>query len=654
MDLLSKYKLLLEDRILAETLERLYKLGKLQKGLYMGKGEEAIPIGVSLGLNDEDVIIPHFRGMHKYYIMRGTPISEIIEDYTGRTRAKSLFILPIDLSENIFGLSSACLGPQFDTAVGISLAFKLQKSKRIVLLVFGDGESNRGNFHEALTFASMLKLPIVFLCQNNQWAQSMPASKGVPVANISDRAIGYGIRGITIDGNDIDIIENTVRKMAERARNGSGPSLIEAKTYRLSPHSGNDEDDYRPPGEYEKMKKLEPLVRLENKLLESGIAKKKNLKETRVEIKRKIDKAVDSAFKKKKMFSVQETLNTQMEVSKKVNANINFNPNDKPSAVSTSKREITFREALTEALREEMHRDKKIYLIGEDIGVYHCGGGPFRVTQGLLKEFGDERVISTPIVEGTIIGSSVGAAIFGMRPIAEIMHPEFLSVCFHQIVYEATRFAWFGEDIKIPMVIRVPFGTYEPGVFGHVESPESWFCHVPNLKVIIPSTPSDAKGLLKAAIRDDFPVLFFEHRALYDITGKVPENDYLLPFNASIKRKGKDVTVITYGKMVHEVLAASKTLMKKGIDCEIIDLRVLKPLDIRTVITSVAKTGKAVIVHEARKTGGFGAEIAALLSQKAFNHLHCQIERICSPDLISLFPPTESSISNIITTFVKK
>ncbi|HHY08567.1 MAG TPA: alpha-ketoacid dehydrogenase subunit beta [Corynebacteriales bacterium] len=302
---------------------------------------------------------------------------------------------------------------------------------------------------------------------------------------------------------------------------------------------------------------------------------------------------------------------------------------------------ISFRQALNEALREEMKRDSSVYLIGEDIGTYHSGRGPSGVMEGLLAEFGDQRVIETPICEGAIAGSSIGAAMFGMRPVVEIMHSEFLVTCFQYLVYGGAKITALSNGrVKVPLVIRTQFGCKEPGQAFQDESNEAWFCHAPGLKVVMPSTPYDAKGLLTAAIRDDHPVLFLEHKALYDVVGEVPKEQYSVPLGvADVKRSGRDVTVIAMGKIVSEALNAAETLAERGIDVEVVDLRTLAPLDFDTILQSVGKTGRAVIFHEARKTGGLGGEVAALIAEAAFGDLRAPILRVGAPDVPSALPP---------------
>jgi pyruvate/2-oxoglutarate/acetoin dehydrogenase E1 component len=308
-------------------------------------------------------------------------------------------------------------------------------------------------------------------------------------------------------------------------------------------------------------------------------------------------------------------------------------------------RKITYREALREALKEEMHRDKTIFLLGEDIGRYW--GGAFKVTEGLAEEFGDERVRDTPISESAIIGTAVGAAITGMRPVAEIMFGDLTALAMDQIANQAAKIRYmFGGQISVPLVIRTPFGAGVNIASHHSQSLEAWFMHIPGLHVAVPSTPYDAKGLLKTAVRSDNPVVFCEHKLLYPIEGEVPEEEYTIPFGvADVKREGSDVTVVTTLYMVHKALNAARELEAEGISIEVVDPRTLTPLDKQTIIRSVKKTGKIVIVSEDCKTAGVSAEIASIVAEEALDYLDAPIKRVAEPDTpIPFSPPLEQHV----------
>jgi pyruvate dehydrogenase E1 component beta subunit len=306
---------------------------------------------------------------------------------------------------------------------------------------------------------------------------------------------------------------------------------------------------------------------------------------------------------------------------------------------------VTYAQAINEAMREEMKRDENVFFMGEDIGLYHCGRGPSGASIGLLKEFGEERVIETPIAESAIVGSGVGAALCGMRPIIEIMHSEFLCHCFEHVFYGGTKGAVMTDGKAFPMVIRAPFGGLTPGILVQDENNEAWFNNSPGLKIVVPSTPYDAKGLMKSAIRDDYPVLFMEHKGLYKTQEEIPEEEYFVPIGkAVVRRKGTYLTVLTYGNMVHKALAAAKELSDTGIEIEVIDLRTVHPLDEETIVDSVKKTGRAVVFHEARKTGGLGGEVAAVVAEKAFPYLKAPVLRVAGPDVPANFPCSENDL----------
>lgn len=308
-------------------------------------------------------------------------------------------------------------------------------------------------------------------------------------------------------------------------------------------------------------------------------------------------------------------------------------------------RKLTFAQAVNEAMRDAMKRDERVYFVGEDIGKYHRGKGPSGASIGLLKEFGPQRVIETPIAESVIVGSSVGAAMFGMRPIVEIMHSEFLCHCFEHVFYGANKAAVKGNGMDIPIVIRAPFGGVNRGELVQDENNEAWFNSAPGLKIVIPSTPYDAKGLLSAALKGESPVLFMEHKGLYKMEGEVPEEDYTVPMGkACVCREGGDVTLITYGNMVYRSLEAAEALVAEGICAEVVDLRTVHPIDEDAVLASVRKTGRAVIVHEARKSGGIGGEVAAIIAEKAFTALKAPIVRVAAPDVPGNCPCTADDI----------
>ncbi len=304
-------------------------------------------------------------------------------------------------------------------------------------------------------------------------------------------------------------------------------------------------------------------------------------------------------------------------------------------------RELTFAQALNEALREEMERDETVYVAGEDVGTY---GGIFSVTSGLLEKFGEKRVKDTPISETAIVGSAVGAAATGLRPVVELMMIDFVTICMDQVVNQAAKMRYmFGGKAKLPIVIRAEGGGGINAAAQHSQCLEAWFVHIPGIKVVMPSTPRDGKGLLKSSIRDNNPVIFAEHKVLYDTTGEVPEEEYVIPLGkADVKREGSDVTLVAYSMMLHVALAASEKLSQEGISAEVIDPRTLYPLDKETILDSVAKTNKLVIIHEAPKTCGFGAEIAAIVADEAFDHLDAPIKRVAAPDSpVPFSPPLE-------------
>jgi len=321
-------------------------------------------------------------------------------------------------------------------------------------------------------------------------------------------------------------------------------------------------------------------------------------------------------------------------------------------------RELTYAQAINEAMREEMLRDENVIFMGEDIGLYHEGRGPSGASIDLLKDFGEERVIETPIAESAIVGSAVGASLCGIRPIVEIMHSEFLCHCYEHVFYGGTKGAVMADGKAFPLVIRAPFGGVCPGILVQDENNEAWFNNSPGLKIVVPSTPYDAKGLMKSAVRDNYPVLFMEHKGLYKLKGEVPREEYFVPLGkARVAREGTTLTVLTYGNMVHKALKAAESLSAgaDGVtaDIEVIDLRTVHPLDEETIIASVQKTGRALVFHEARKTGGLGGEVAAVVAEKAFKYLKAPVVRVAAPDVPANFPPSEKDLVAGIKTVLQ-
>ena len=485
---------------------------------------------------------------------------------------------------------------------------------------FGDGAANQGVFHEAMNLASVWKLPMLFICENNQYALNTSFRQTTSVAQIATRAVAYGVPGKTIDGNDVVEVYQTVGEAVERARAGEGPSLIEAMTWRWGPHSMRA--NLREPRTDQEMtawKARDPLIRA-MEVMQAAHIPKGEIAAIRTAVEREIEHAVAFA-----------TNSAEPELSSLDSAvYVPHIAHREPGP--TGARVLTYTQALNEALRQEMTRDPAVLLMGEDVAET---GGIFQVSKGLVEEFGALRVRDTPISESTFCGTGIGAAIAGLRPVVEVQIFDFVTLMMDMIVNQAAKFRFMnGGTAKVPVVIRGPQGSGVRLAAQHSQSLEAWFAHIPGLVVVAPSTPYDAKGLLIAAIRDDNPVIFLEHKMLYlGQASPVPEEPYAIPLGkADVKRKGTDVTIIATQLMVSRALSAAELLGREGISVEVIDPRTLRPLDEETILESVRKTHRLLIVHEACKTGGFGAELSAMVMEKAFDWLDAPVARLASRD----------------------
>ena len=600
----------------------LFEEGVVKGTAHSYKGEEAIAAGVCEALRDDDIIASYHRG-HGHCIAKGARIDRMMAELMGRQTGYcqglggSMHIADMEL--NIMG-ANGIVGAAMPLATGAGLAAKLQGTDRVAVAFFGDGASNQGVFHESLNLAAVWKLPVIFVCENNQYALSTSYRNTTAVSQVANRAASYEIPGITVDGNDGVEVYLVLREAVERARAGEGPTLIEAMTYRHGQHSLRvNLRDPRPEEELESWLDRDPIARMEKRLTGEGGFTDEQLSETGRAVEEELETAV-SYGRDSPEPPVQVMLDAVYA----------------PHAAHTepgpdTERTLSYPEALNEALNQEMLRDDRVFLMGEDVG---ATGGIFGVSAGLMDRYGPERVRDTPISEATFVGCGVGAAIAGMRPVVEIQIFDFVALTMDMLVNQAAKFRFMlGGKPSVPLVVRGPQGGGIRLAAQHSQSLEAWFTHVPGLVVAAPSTPYDAKGLLVAAIRDDNPVIFLEQKLLYvGATGPVPEELYAIPLGkADIKREGTDVTVVATSAMVPRALSAATVLERDGISVEVVDPRTLQPLDEDTILASVRKTNRLLVVHEACVRGGFGAEVAAMVGTKAFDHLDAPVARLGAP-----------------------
>jgi pyruvate/2-oxoglutarate/acetoin dehydrogenase E1 component len=473
---------------------------------------------------------------------------------------------------------------------------------------------------------------------------SVPFCNTSALLDIADRACAYGMKGLTVDGMDVVAVRKVVGEAVERAREGGGPTLIEAKTYRYYGHSRSDPRAYRTKEEEQEWHNRDAIETFAARLVESGVCTQEEVDAVEERVEDQIDAAQE--------FALNSPFPDPAELEAFVYAPFKWTEDDYARERRLRKlcreggpgtRKVTFKAALVEAAREEMIRDERVFIMGEDVGLY---GGAYGATRGLFDEFGFTRVKDTPISEATIAGSAVGAAMSGLRPIAEIMYVDFTPLAMDQIANQGAknRFMFGGKTI-VPMVIRTEGGAGRSIAAHHSQSLEALWTHFPGIYVVMPSTPFDAKGLLKAAIRDDNPVMFIEHKMLYNEEGYLPDEDYVIPYGvADVKREGTDVTVVTYSRMVLRALEAAEKLADEGISVEVIDLRTLKPLDMDTVAASVKKTGRVVGVSEAYKTGSFISELAMRIQEEVFDWLDAPVARVNGADVpVPMSEPLEDA-----------
>jgi 2-oxoisovalerate dehydrogenase E1 component len=530
---------------------------------------------------------------------------------------------------NIFSHSSV-IATQFPHACGIGYRLKSLGSPGVVVVMSGEGATSEGDWHEAMNFAGIHKLPVIFLIQNNLYAISVPHDQEV-AGSVAERAAGYGMRGIAVDGNDALAVYGVMSAAVERARNGEGATLIEAKTYRYNAHTSDDDDKlYRTTEEVEMWRRRDPIERLRQYLIEARLLTETDEADIAAEIDEIVSDAVAAAE------SAPDPADALTHVYAKP-----ITPQDPVTTIEEipDGPVVNLITAINRTLHDAMGRSRDVRVFGEDVA--DPKGGVFKATQGLTDEYGVDRAFNAPLAESLIIGAAIGMAAAGGLPIAEIQFADFIHPAFDQIVSEAARLHYRSNGRwTCPLVIRVPYGGGIHGALYHSQSIEAFYAHVPGLKVVVPSTPADVLGLMRTALDDPDPVMFLEPKKLYRLaSGPLPDDKrFEIPIGkAALRRMGDDLTIIAYGAMAHLAAEASDRLAENGIEARVLDLRSLRPLDWPSIQHSVALTGKVLIVHEDNEFGGFGAEVAAQIGTKAFDWLDAPVQRYASPE-VPAFP----------------
>ena len=612
---LKAYEDMLVIRAFEEEVTRQFRGGNFPRHAHTYQGQEAVAVGVCQALEPDDFITSTHRG-HGHLIAKGADLRRSMAEFAGKAtgycKGKGGEMHVIDLKIGMLGAVSV-VGGGIPLAVGSGLASQVGRDSRVTVCFFGDGAANQGTFHEGLNLAAAWKLPVVFVCENNGYAMTVKSSNVTSVKDLAVRAGSYGMPGFTVDGNDFAAVHEAAKRAVGEARDGKGPSLIVCNTFRYEPHATVFPPALHPApaAEVKEWKQRDPIDRLRREQTKVLTEEEDEAIRARVRVR------VEDALR----FALDSEWPDPSEATTEVYSPAYVPPRPEPPA---GNREITYTQALNEALREEMTTDDRSIVIGEDVEIL---GGLFGVTRGLARRFKD-RVRDTPISENSFTGVGIGAAVRGYRVVVELMYVDFTTLAMDQIVNLGAKLHYMtGGQVKVPVVIRTATGAGGSGSATHSQSLEAWLYHVPGLKLVMPTTPYDAKGLLKTAIRDDNPVLFLEHKLLYQTKGPVPEIDYAIPFGeAVIRRPGDDVTVVATGAMVQEALKAADDLSRReNVELEVIDPRTIVPLDMETIVSSVRKTRTAVVLNEAPRQGSFAACLASEIGEAAFDWLDAPV-----------------------------
>ncbi|MCC6494310.1 MAG: dehydrogenase E1 component subunit alpha/beta [Pirellulales bacterium] len=623
---LDLYRRMLVIRKTELQLAKSHQRGLVHGACHTYVGQEAVAVGVLAHFGPRDMVFSTHRG-HGHALAKGMPPEDLIAELYGRVtgcsrgRGGSMHLFAPEIG--MMG-TSGIVGPCILQAAGAGYTFKLKHDDAVAAAFFGDGAVNNGAFHEGLNLASIYKLPVLFVCENNQYATEVPFKYSAGNPQVASRGGAYGIPGVEVDGNDLPAVYAAAQSAVERARRGLGPTLIECRTYRTRPHAeGMTDFTYRSRDEVDQWKNRCPIARSREALIEAfgdeedaeGAWLDEIEDDVTAEVEQAHSQAVEAAY------PAAEDSATHVFAAPRGEA-----PSP-PPRFAPDVREKTFVEATVEALRDAIERNSTAFVMGEGVGER---GGNFKTTDGLYKLFGAARVCDTPISERGFVGLACGAAMSGSRPVVDFMFADFILDAAGEIINQIAKVQYMSNGrIAMPVVLRGCIGVGHSAATHHSGSYYSMYGHFPGLKVVVPSTPYDAKGLFAEALAGDDPVLFLEHRELLTVKGHVPEPGYRIPFGqATIVREGGSVTIVALAQMVHKSLAAAETLAAQGISVELIDPRTVAPLDVDAILKSVAKTGRLLIVDETFGPFGLGAEIAASVADRGFDDLDAPVKRL--------------------------
>jgi 2-oxoisovalerate dehydrogenase E1 component len=619
-ELVNIYQKIKLPRLIEEKMLILLRQGKISKW-FSGFGQEGISVGTTLAMDEDEFMLPMHRNLG-VFTSRDIPLRRLFAQFQGKDlgftkgRDRSFHFGTMDY--NIVGMISH-LGPQLGIADGIALANLIDNVKKSTLVFTGDGGASEGDFHEALNVASVWDLPVIFVIENNQWGLSTPSSEQFKCKQFIDKGIGYGMEAVQVDGNNILEVYNTVRNIKHSQSKQPRPFILECVTFRMRGHEEASGTKYYPDGLQDKWSIKDPVDNYENYLLQEGIIQESDKIRLETEIKKLITDELDVAYDA-----------PEIEVSTATEYSDVYAPFDnKAIAPKTNKTsEMRLIDAVRDGLQQGMRKHDNLVIMGQDVAEY---GGVFKVTDGFLEEFGKARVRNTPICESAIVGAALGLSLKGKKGLVEMQFADFVTCGFNQIVNNLAKLHYRWNQ-NVDVVIRMPTGAGVAAGPFHSQSNEAWFFHTPGLKIVYPSTPNEAKGLLLAAIEDPNPVMFFEHKAMYrSVSEEVNEDYFTIEIGkANLVREGTQLSVITYGMGVHwakEFAAENPT-----IDMEILDLRTLLPLDKDAIFESAKKTGRVIVLHEDCMTGGIGGEISALITEECFQYLDAPVLRSASLD----------------------
>ena len=621
-ELLALYEAIKLPRLIEDKMLSQLRLGKISKW-FSSYGQEAISVGVGMAMDEDEFILPMHRNLG-IFTSRNLDLKQLFLQFQGKkdgfTKGRDRSFHFGTKKHHVVGMISH-LGPQLGIADGIALANKLEGSEKATIVFSGDGGASEGDFHEALNVATVWDLPVIFCIENNAWGLSTPSREQFRCKQFIDKAIGYGMPkedAIQIDGNNILEVYSTVKKIAESIRKNPRPIILECMTFRVRGHEEASGTKYYPEGMIDEWSKKDPVAMYEQFLIEEKLITQGDAEAMNLKLKDKINTNLKSAYAE-----------PDIEVNEEEELEDLFAPfSNAEIPASSTKKKMRFIDAIQDGLRESMRKHDRLVLMGQDIAEY---GGVFKVTEGFLEEFGKGRVRNTPLCESAIVGAGLGLSMKGHKAMVEMQFADFVTCGFNQIVNNLAKLHYrWAENADV--VVRMPTGGGAAAGPFHSQSNEAWFFHTPGLKIAYPAFPSDAKGLLCQAFEDPNPVLFFEHKMLYrSIEEEVSEGYYTLPFGkARVVSSGDRLTLVTYGLGVHWGMEVLKEEKYAGI--ELIDLRTLAPLDYETVMTSVKKTGRVVVLHEDSLTGGIGGELASRITEECFEYLDAPVTRCASLD----------------------